>query len=213
MKKILVLILIIYSNSLFVFAQDSDSKIKTEFARNNISISMSDVVFKRISFQYERIIGENGKLSLTVPFSYSFGNHVQSMSNDIYYVNVTPYMFDYFDDYSDYYIGLGFNLYPTGQGVFRMYFGPEFRMGPAHYTIDYQYYNYLEGDYISTDVYQQKEEFKYFQTAFLMNFGAIYEPSKNLIISLNLGVGYLNRDDEKSTRALISPNFRIGYRF
>ncbi|NOR86466.1 MAG: hypothetical protein GQ527_02535 [Bacteroidales bacterium] len=207
MKKIFLVFSCLFLGLIIseVKAQDSDVVDKLEFGRNNISLTMSDVIFKRISFQYERIIGDNGTISITVPFSYAF-DEVNVSYNTSYSMGYGNLSMENIVDYSDWYIGLGFNLYPAGQGAFRAYFGPEIRMGPAHISreqIDYVY----EGD--KDVIYPEDIEYTY--SSFLLNIGAIYEPAENFIVSLNLGVGAQSGDDEMLLQ--FAPAFRIGFRF
>jgi len=166
--------------------------------KNHLHFAMSDIIFKRISFEYERVLGEEQKIALKIPVSYAFGE-IGGVDNYVGPVNLS--------DMPLWYVGLGFNLYPKGQGKFRFYFGAEFRVGDAkHY--DQLNFGYVDDHYVEPELV----EWTYFQTAFLANAGILYEPVDRFIVGLNLGVGAGNGLNNNVVE-IINPTFRVGLKF
>lgn len=194
MKRNFVIILALVLSIGSVKAQDEEEKT---FGRNNFSIMLADIVLKRVSFEYEHVFGDEGNMSITIPFSASIGEF-----DDIY------------GDEQQWWGGLGMKLYPTGQGKIRYFFGPEVRVISAkesEYTETYDVYyeNYIE---TVTNSYGGES---YIHTAFLLNNGMIYEPTENFIFSVNLGLGFISRDQKTGDGILpmATPSVRMGIRF
>ena len=180
-------------------AQDTLPKNTQLIYKNHVHFIMSDIVFKRLSFEYERLLGEEGKMSIKIPVSYAFGDIIPT-NNNIGPINLNTM--------PDWFVGLGLNLYPKGQGKFRFYFGAEFRMGESH---SYDYLNVAYDENGGGEQYEVKDSF--FQTAFLANAGIIYEPVDRLIVGVKLGLGYASSSDDDSITSVSSPEFRMGFRF
>ncbi len=180
-------------------AQDTLQKKMQLNYKNHVHFIMSDVVFKRVSFEYERLLGEEGKMSIKIPVSYSFGDVLPSTDN-IGPIDLTTM--------PDWFVGLGLNLYPKGQGKFRFYFGAEFRMGESH---SYDYLNVAYDENGGGEQFEVRDSF--FQTAFLANAGIMYEPVERFIVGVNLGIGYASSSDDNTITSISSPEFRMGFRF
>lgn len=190
MKKYSLLVLMFIFSVLSIQAQDKDvnnEQDEAAFGRNNISILLSDVVLKRVSFEYEHVFGDEGNMSINIPFSIAIGE-----ANDVY------------GDQVNWWGGLGMKLYPTGQGKIRYFVGPEVRVISAKDDRTYYY-----------DGYNQDVEEEYIHTAFLLNNGFIYEPTENFIFSVSLGVGFMSRDQKTGDGVLpmATPSVRMGFRF
>jgi hypothetical protein len=193
MKKVIIILLIGILISPVLIAQDTtNEKPVRVFGKNNLSLFLSDVVMKRLSFEYEHIMGENGNMSINIPASYSIGT-----------------MEDIYGDETQWWIGMGMKLYPTGQGVIRYYFGPEVRVMGAYRLEDGAYYDYETG----INLYQP-EEYDLVHSAFLLNNGMIYEPTENFIFTVNLGLGFVSRDaKDPGFYPMATPSVRMGIRF
>lgn len=190
MKKYSLLLLMFVFSVLSIQAQEDHSEIRNDeaaFGRNNISIMLSDVVLKRVSFEYEHIFGDEGNMSINVPLSVAIGE-----ANDVY------------GDQLNWWGGLGMKLYPTGQGKIRYFVGPEVRVISAKEDRIYYY-----------DGYNKNVEEEYIHTAFLLNNGFIYEPAENFIFSVNLGIGFISRDQKTGDgiQPMATPSVRMGFRF
>lgn len=161
------------------------------FGRNNLSLLLSDVVMKRVSFEYEHIFGDEGNMSINIPVSVAIGE-----AEDLY------------GDEVEWWGGLGMKLYPTGQGKIRYFVGPEVRV------ISAKYFNsqivYYDGWAENVEVNEN-----YIHTAFLLNNGMIYEPAKNFIFAINLGLGFMSRDKKTGDgiMPMATPSVRLGIRF
>lgn len=188
MKKLLFLALMVWMIIPVSYAQENNAQTEeVEFGRNNISIFLSDIVLKRLSFEYEHVFGDKGNMSINVPFSIAIAE-----VNDVY------------DDQVKWWAGIGMKLYPTGQGKIRYFFGPEIRVISAKYSGYYYYENY-----------NQEYEEDMLHTAFLLNNGFIYEPAENFIFTINLGVGLMSRDQKSNEgiQPMATPSVRMGFRF
>jgi len=195
MKKLLVsfalgLFLLTSISAQTFSAPKKEKKKNLDFGKNNISLFLSDVVMKRISFEYEHIMGETGNMSINIPASVSIGT-----------------MTDVYDDEVNWWVGIGMKLYPTGQGTIRYFFGPEVRIIGAHVTnVFYNYYdNYTQ---------ETSQDLDLVHSAFLLNNGMIYEPTKNFIFTVSLGLGFISRDDkDPGFYPMATPSVRMGIRF
>lgn len=194
MKKILVVLIMVLISIPMVFSQtyktpEKDSEIKG-FKKNNISLFLSDVVMKRVSLEYEYVIGETGNMSINIPVSYAIDK-----------------MEDVYGDETTWWAGIGMKLYPTGQGKIRYFIGPEVRIMGAHN-------NYVDVFYYEGFTEEKPIEEDLIHSAFLLNNGMIYEPSESFIFSVNLGLGFVNRDSEDSGfYPMATPSVRMGIRF
>jgi len=193
MKKAIIIFLIGILISPVLKAQDStNDKPLREFGKNNLSLFLSDVVMKRLSFEYEHIMGEKGNMSINIPVSFSIGT-----------------MEDIYGDETQWWVGMGMKLYPTGQGVIRYCFGPEVRIMGAHLVSEDYYYDNQTGE--ETIITDEKD---LIHSAFLLNNGMIYEPTENFIFSVNLGLGFVSRDAKDSGfYPMATPSVRMGIRF
>jgi len=185
MKKIGILILAALLIHISAFTQDEVIR-----GKNNLSLMMSDVLMKRISIEYEHIMGENGNMSINLPASVAIGEQI-----------------DVYDDNVKWWAGLGMKFYPTGQGTIRYFVGPEVRIISANNTV----YDYESG-------YTREYEENLIHTAFLLNNGMIYEPTKGFIFTVSMGLGFMSKDKKSHNyysqiMPMATPSVRIGVRF
>jgi len=190
MKKLLIIamvaVLAIPSLNAQTFKAPEPKPNNLEFGKNNISIFLSDVVMKRISFEYEHIMGVEGNMSINIPVSVSIDE-----------------MEDINGDRTNWWVGIGMKMYPTGQGKIRYFIGPEVRIISA--VSDYTIWHESYSEEFSEDL---------IHSAFLLNNGMIYEPTENFIFSVNLGLGFIARDNKDSGfYPMATPSVRMGFRF
>lgn len=188
----LILFALMMSISASTFAQryvaednDEDSSFRNS---SRFSIMLSDVLVRRISLEYERVLAD-GKMSFHIPFS----------------VTISPFE-DLWSDDLHWWAGFGVKFYPTGQGTVRYFLGPEFRVMSVTESGYYRYYD-------SSQTYADED---YINTAFLINNGLIYSPTDSFFVSVNLGVGFLSRSPDSYYEALVpyvTPSFRLGFKF
>ena len=195
MKKLLVITVLAFltitiNAQTFKPAQKENKQLNTDFGKNNLSLFLSDVVMKRISFEYEHIMGDAGNMSINIPASFSIGD-----------------MQDVYDDEVHWWVGIGMKLYPTGQGTIRYFFGPEVRIIGAEFTE----YNVI---YYDNYTHESNTPQDLIHSAFLLNNGMIYEPTKNFIFTVNLGLGFMSRDNkDPGFYPMATPSVRMGIRF
>ena len=193
MKKFIYSIAIVIIAFSGVQAQNnSGDEAERTFGKNNLSLFLSDVVMKRISMEYEHIMGDKGNMSINIPASFSIGT-----------------MEDVYGDETQWWVGMGMKLYPTGQGVIRYFFGPEVRIMGAHLSDGYYEYDHETG----IETYISGEE-DLIHSAFLLNNGMIYEPTENFIFTVSMGLGFVSRDaKDPGFYPMATPSVRMGIRF
>ncbi len=164
------------------------------FARNIIHYHMFDLVFGDFAFSYERILS-NGQIGIKIPVSVGYDFY-----SDIYDFN------------SVFYSGVGVNFYPTGQGKWRYFVGPQARVGLGKQT-DWVYYYDDNGNYL----YDEAVEDEGIYTRFFVDNGVMFTPVRNFSISAAASVGIRYFPEASYNEDVIHPDgwfaFNIGYRF
>lgn len=144
-----------------------------DFTRNSFAFHMFDVIFGDIAVSYEHISAD-GRIGLKVPLAFGF------YGIDPYN---TPFEFN-----NLFYSGMALNFYPSGQGRFRYFVGPQFRIGVGRYD-EYIYYYDEYGNYYDEESYTNSSLYlKYF-----VDNGITFMATKNLSLSaiLSLGIRYV----------------------
>lgn len=178
------------------------------FNKYFVSWKMSDMIFQRLSFTYQHILGAEGKIAIYMPVSVFFGDHSQNA--DIDYSDYYP--FPSFDrDESDYYIGLGAKIFPMGQKKsVDFYIGTEVRFGQAtSLSIADMYDDETSYESVYEPVYT---ETSYYYSAFLINPGVSYEMLDRFVIGAELGLGIF-LDQSNSLNTITLPVIMMGVSF
>jgi hypothetical protein len=138
-------------------------------AKNLMGYNYFDLATLNFSFYYERLLNDEGSLSLYLPIRIGFASEAS-----------------YVDDPNIFGTGLGVMVYPFGQRKFSYYTGPM-----VHYSLRESYYSYE----IYNDATQQYEYYSgrdnhnylggYVVNGLKMNF------NENLGINFNLALGFL----------------------
>ena len=191
--KSLFLIIVFFISTINTRAQQDTILYKSKYGRNIISYNLADlVIFKNITFSYERL-SSNGMIGYEIPVAIGFGyieNEYFHKSKDILYT------------------GFCLNYYPTNQGKWKYFVGPELRSGYA--KSEYHYYNYYP--YYPYN----KISYPYYYKIFINN-GIMYNPTANLrvLIKLSLGVEYYESGGYHSNGVYqsVAFSFNLGYRF
>ncbi len=208
----------------------TDSKKEPDFVfkKNDITFSVSDVLFKRATFAYERIFGK-GYIGVKIPVSFGLG------SNKVFDVD---YLNSYNDDgntqnyYYSYYVpadetnytsiirkntfGLELKAYPFGQKPVSFFVGPAFYYGLL--DIAYQETRYIldnSGGYNNyTSIITAKKD-KTTSYSGLINTGFVFKSTTDFTIHLQIGLGFRknNASFEEYTATIFNPSFQIGYTF
>lgn len=173
--------------------KDSPFKVlPSDLGNNIIYLNVVDILFQNITFGYERILGENRKLGIRIPVSFSlYGNN----NNDIL-----------FNTYNVFYSGIDLNFYPFGQRQASFYIGPVIRSGVSRFRNDvFDEFNF--STVVSSSAY----------ATFLFNGGFTWNPIEELTMTSSLGIGsrryFGNSPNGRSTVTAASFWFAFGYRF
>jgi hypothetical protein len=175
-------------------APENGKNLNTDFARNVISYHLFDLVFMDFTVSYERIF-PSGKIGIKIPvaFGYDYYNDLYDFSNIVY-------------------SGIGVNFYPTGQGKWRYFMGPQVRFGLGRES-DWLYYYDEEGLY-QYDEYVENEGF---YTKFFIDNGVMFMPVKNFSVSAigSIGIRYFPEAiyNEDVVRTTGHWAINLGYRF
>ncbi len=166
-----------------------------ELGQHLVTYHLFDIVFNDFTLSYEQIF-KGGSMGLEIPIGIGFNYNE-------YYA---------YGDYSNkFYSGLGLNFYPTGQGQWRYFVGPSFRLGMARTQI------YTPGtapNWIGTEYVKE-----FFYAKLFVNNGIVYSPVPNLSISAigSLGIKYfdINIDEYTQKGVYNSGHFAVNmsYRF
>jgi hypothetical protein len=171
------LLMITYENGDFETMKSADHDKKAakadlaeNFVKNLLTYHLFDVVYGDFTFSYERILA-SGTIGIKIPvgigYAYNTGLNGFNNTNRIY---------------NEIYSGIGVNFYPTGQGKWRYFVGPNIRVGYGKMVDSSGYYdqygNWIEGT---------KTEGIY--TKFFMDNGVMFTPIKNFSVATVVGVG------------------------
>lgn len=171
-------------------------KTESVFGNNIISINIPDILFQNVTFSYERFLGEQKKLGLRVPLSFSlYGDNNNNFA---------------FRSYNIFYSGVDVNYYPTGQGQARLFLGPVLRTGFSRLKSSSVYDAYSMSNVNST------VNTGYF--SFMLQGGFLFTPVKEIIISSSFGLGsrrYFTAAPNNGNLAQPTATFHfsVGYRF
>ncbi len=152
--------------------------IATNFGKNFISVNIMDLFLgSSLTICYERTL-KSGSFSYKFPLSLGMSsigllpeNQYNQYSQGGYYN--TNKIFS---------TGIDFYFYPRGQGKAKYFIGPSVEYGQFNYT--YIYYN------PNSSVTYSENKIGMFSAMILQN-GFLFQPSKHINISMNLGVGYV----------------------
>ena len=97
-------------------AKQAKKELSTNFTKNLFGYHLFDVVYGDFTFSYERILN-SGTIGINIPLGFGYA-----------------YNSDYFNASDNwvknlFYSGIGINFYPTGQGKWRYFVGPQVRIG------------------------------------------------------------------------------------
>ncbi len=159
------------------------------FGKNIININYMDWLFKKMTFSYERILGEKGMVGVKGSFSGGFGADRYTPSNTIWGSE------------------LEFHIYPSGQNRFTYYLSPMMTFGEARFRENRSYQS-DQGYWVThyEDVIK-----KYY--GFYLGHGIRFSPTKHFDTSFMFALGVRRDYLHTPTRvnALIQAN--VGYRF
>ncbi|MCK9398963.1 MAG: hypothetical protein M0Q51_03065 [Bacteroidales bacterium] len=145
--------------------------LRKDFAKNILSHDLFDLVFMDFTVSYERLLS-NGIVGFKIPLSVCFDRYDESSN---------------FNFNNIFFSGLGLNFYPTGQGKWRYFVGPQVRIG---YGWESSWVTYWDesGNYL----YDEEVKNEGLYTKFFVNNGIIFTPIKNFSFSMigSIGIRY-----------------------
>jgi hypothetical protein len=201
------IVLVTYQNGEYetIVNADYDKKaakveLSENFTKNLMTYHLFDVIYGDFTISYERILS-SGTVGIVIPLGIGYA-----------------YNSDYYNSSENWvknmiYSGIGINFYPTGQGKWRYFIGPNVRIGYGKQGYWTSYYYDENGNYVESG--EESNEGIY--TKFFVDNGIIFTPVKHFSISSVVGVGirYFPEVTESHSAVLPSAYFsiNISYRF
>ena len=196
------ILMITYENGAYeMYATQQDAakiakeELKTNFAKNLIGYHLFDVIYGDFTFSYERILS-SGTVGIKIPLGFGYAYNSDYFNNNDNWVKNLIYS------------GIGVNFYPTGQGKWRYFLGPNVRIGYGKQS--YWYYYDENGNYYDEERYNEGIYAKFF-----VDNGVMFTPVRNFSISTIAGVGIRLFPDSNNSDVMPSAYFAIdiNYRF
>jgi hypothetical protein len=200
------IMMITYENGDFEMmksAANDKKSAKTElaenFAKNLIAFHLFDVIYYDFTFSYERILA-SGTIGIQIPVGIGYAYNADYNNNRDEWVK------------NKFYSGIGINFYPTGQGKWRYFVGPNIRVGYGKLIDSYggyydQYGNWIDEEVATEGIY----------TKFFMDNGVMFTPIKNFCVSVVAGVGVRFFPEAGNNHGPVRPSgffsFNMSYRF
>jgi len=152
-------------------AKMAKQELSENFAKNLLGYHLFDVVYGDFTFSYERILS-SGTIGIKIPVGIGYA-----------------YNTDYFNSSENWvknmvYSGIGVNFYPTGQGKWRYFLGPNVRVGYGKQS----YWGSLWDEY-GNYIGDEEVENEGIYTKFFVDNGVMFTPVRNLGVSAVVGVG------------------------
>lgn len=177
-------------------AKSNKQELATNFAKNLLTYHLFDVVYGDFTFSYERILS-SGTIGISIPVGLGYAYYSDYFNNSNQWVKNMIYS------------GIGVNFYPTGQGKWRYFLGPNVRVGYGKQNYGYYYDEY--GNYVEEDGNEG------IYTKFFVDNGVMFTPVRNLSISTIVGVGVRFFPEASYSNNVVMPtayfSVNLHYRF
>lgn len=174
-------------------AEMEKQELATDFARNIFAYHLFDLIFGDFALSYERLLS-SGKVGLKIPVAFGFDEYDNWDFNNVVYS------------------GIGVNFYPTGQGKWKYFMGPQLRVGYGRATNWMSYYD-EDGNYL----YDGEVEDEGIYTKFFVDNGVQFMPVKNFSVSAigSIGIRYFSEAPYEEDVVRTDGQFAINlsYRF
>lgn len=179
-------------------AKLAKQELAENYKANLISYHLFDVIYGDFTISYERILA-SGTVSINIPVGFGYAYNSDYINNRNEWVKNLIYS------------GIGVNFYPTGQGKWRYFLGPNIRVG-------YGKQSYWDEGWDEYGNYYYDEEYtEGIYTKFFVDNGLMFTPVKNFSISAIVGVGvrYFPQANYYNNTVMPTGNFsmNINYRF
>ncbi|HNS17753.1 MAG TPA: hypothetical protein PKH94_01390 [Bacteroidales bacterium] len=145
-----------------------NQELATDFALNVFAYHLFDLIFGDFALSYERLL-PSGTLGIKIPVAFGFDEYDDWNFNNIFYS------------------GVGVNFYPTGQGKWKYFMGPQLRIGYSKATDWVDYWDddgnyWYSAEVISEGIYSK----------FFIDNGIQFMPLKSFSVSAigSIGIRY-----------------------
>jgi len=178
-------------------AKLAKQELATNFTRNLFGYHLFDVIYGDFTFSYERILS-SGIVGIKIPIGFGYAYNSDYFNNNENWVK------------NGIYSGIGVNFYPTGQGKWRYFLGPNVRIGYGKQSY-WVYWDengyYFEEEQVSEGIY----------TKFYVDNGVMFTPVRNFSICTIVGVGVRYFPEAAQDYNVVMPtgyfSINIDYRF
>ncbi|MFK5857026.1 MAG: hypothetical protein QM503_12920 [Bacteroidota bacterium] len=199
---------IISKNQVVTILYEDGSKVKisaskkvinqSDIGDNLITFHFLDFVISNFTISYERIIA-NGKYGIQIPFSFGYSDKPTTLPIPL------PTDSEYTNDLvNQFYTGITFNIYPSGQGKVKYFLGPSLRFGSGKYYSNWSSYNSTPNYSINTGYVK-----------FLINNGVIFTFANTLSISVvgSIGIQHMYEVNDNPTQTTGALSVNMSFRF
>jgi hypothetical protein len=190
---------ILYQNGSKVKIYEPTIKVtQNSIGENLISFHFLDFVISNFTISYERIIA-NGKYGIQIPFSFGYSDKPTTIHVPL------PWDSEYTNSLvNQFYSGITFNIYPSGQGKIKYFLGPTLRFGIGDYYENWNDYNY-DSNYITNTGYIK----------FLVNNGIVFTFANSLSITAigSIGIQHMYKVNTNHTQTTGALSLNMSYRF
>jgi len=200
------IVMITYANGEYEMFQNlkdpakiAKQELATNFARNLLNYHLFDVVYGDFTISYERILA-SGTIGIKIPVGFGYAYNSDYFNNSDNWVKNLAYS------------GIGVNFYPTGQGKWRYFVGPNVRIGygkQSHWVTVWD----DQGNYM----YDEYDDAEGIYSKFFVDNGIMFTPVRSFSISAIAGMGirYFPQADYYSNTVMPTAYFsmNMSYRF
>jgi hypothetical protein len=177
--------------------QAAKAELAENFAKNLLTYHLFDVVYGDFTFSYERILA-SGTVGIKIPFGFGYAYDIGNFNSNTNWVK------------NLFYSGIGVNFYPTGQGRWRYFVGPNIRVGYGKMDETAGYYDQY-GNWINPVSHEG------IYTKFFMDNGVIYTPVRNFSVASIVGFGVRFFPEAGNNQSSVRPSgyfsINMSYRF
>ena len=201
-------VMVILKENIISILYENGSKLKmveakktlnqTDYGNNLLTFHFLDFAINNLTISYERIIA-NGRYGIQIPFSFGYSEKTASIPLP------PPFDSDYtVNPANQFYTGITFNIYPTGQGKFKYFLGPSLRFGNGYFHEEYNSYGQHNPPPIKTGYIK-----------FLINNGIVATFASSLSVSVigSIGIQHMYKSGLNPTRTTGALSLNLSFRF
>ena len=201
-------ILLIQRENIVSILYENGSKLKMYEAKktfnnsnsgnNLITFHFLDFAINSFTFSYERIIAK-GRYGIQIPFSFGYSEKTANIPLP------PPFDSDYnVNPANQFYTGVTFNIYPTGQGKVKYFLGPSLRFGNGLFHEEYNSYGQHNPPPIKTGYIK-----------FLINNGIVATFASSLSVAVigSIGIQHMYKPGLNPTSTTGALSLNLSFRF